>query len=73
MTNVYADIIYNFPFLKKEIQPDEEGKLYFNKDFDRNACLKLYKNFSDGLIQEFLEKYSTKPLPYIVTNKALKN
>ncbi len=73
MTDVYADIISNFSFLHKEVQPEAEGKLYFNKDFDVNACIKLYKNFSNGMIQTYLETHNQKSFPYIVKNRALKS
>ena len=70
MTSTYADIIANFKFLEKQIQPSDKGKLYLMKDFDNDACRKLYDNFSNLMIENYLN--SKKINKYIVNNQGLK-
>ena len=72
MTNVYCDIVANFQSLGLESQPKSEGKIYYNKDFNESACEKLYKNFSNDMIKEYLQQLDITNLSYIVENKALK-
>ena len=69
MTSTYAEIVCNFNNLKREEQPVSEGKLYYQRDFTADSCEKLYLNFSQSMIQNYLS--STKKLPYIVKNKGL--
>lgn len=69
MTSAYAEIICNFIDLKSEKQPESEGRLYFQRDFTEEYCKKLYLNFSQGMIENFLN--STKQFPYIVNNKGI--
>ena len=73
MTDVYANIIANFKVLTSEKQPTEKGKLYLRKDFDAEACKKLYENFSSGIVNNFLKKMSKMHFKYIVENKGLEN
>lgn len=70
MTSTYADIIANFDNLSQEDEISIEGRLYFQKDFNSYACLKLYKNFQNGMIEKYLN--SQKDLPYIIKNKGLR-
>lgn len=69
MAETYIEIIVNFKDLATEEQPSAIGKLYYQKDFDAAACRKLYDNFADGMIEDYLN--NEKDLPYIVTNKGL--
>ena len=69
MTNVYSKIILNFLKLKKVKQPEHEGLLYKQKDFDSKACRKLYDQFNNGIIEKFLN--SKKSNQYIVQNPGL--
>lgn len=69
MTSTYADIIANFNSLSKENDIECSGRLYFQKDFNSDACFKLYKNFQNGMIENYLN--SQKDLAYIIKNKAL--
>ena len=71
MTDVYCDIVANFEHLTREAQPISDGKLYYKKDFNKNACEKLYKNFSNCMIRDFIEQVDVEKLPYIVENKGL--
>jgi len=66
MTNTYADIIANYNHLEAVKQPSEKGKLYLLKDFDNTACQRLYKNFSKGIIENYLS--SNKKLKHIISN-----
>ena len=66
MTNIYANIIGKFDYLNNEQQPHSVGKLYKQKDFDSLACKKLYKNFSDGMIQDYISNKEEINYPYIV-------
>ena len=70
MANTYADIIINFKSLVKERQPIAEGKVYLQRDFNSEACVKLYDNFKNGMIENHLS--TNKSLPYIVINSGLK-
>ena len=69
MTSTYAEIVCNFRNLESEEQPLSEGKLYYQRDFTAESCEKLYLNFSQSMIRNYLN--STKKLPYIVKNKGL--
>lgn len=69
MTETYAEIIANFENLKDVKQPNDEGKLYMIKDFNDVACRKLYQNFNDGMIEDFLS--SKKEHKYIVDNPGI--
>ena len=69
MTSTYAEIVCNFRSLESEEQPVSEGKLYYRRDFTAESCEKLYLNFSQLMIQNYLN--STKQLPYIVKNQGL--
>ena len=69
MTSTYADIICNFSNLVNEKQPVSTGKLYYQRDFTTESCKKLYLNFSQGMIENYLK--SSKQLSYIVRNKGL--
>ncbi len=69
MTSTYAEIICSFGNLESEKQPLCEGKIYYQKDFTTEACKKLYLNFAQGMIENYLN--SSKQLPYIVNNKGL--
>jgi methionyl-tRNA formyltransferase len=69
MTSTYAEIIVNFPNLERQPQPESEGKLYLQRDFGDISCRRLYENFKQGMIEDYLN--SNNDLPYIVENKGL--
>ena len=71
MATTCCDVIASFSKLNSEIQPVGKGKLYFIKDFNSDACAKLYANFDDGLIAKYLENLGKIRLPIIVENKGL--
>ncbi len=70
MTFTYADIIANFEELVDEEQPKDKGKLYLKKDFNSEACYRLYQNFNNGIVEKHLN--SEKKYSYIVENSGLK-
>jgi phosphoribosylglycinamide formyltransferase-1 len=72
MTGIYADIVFNFDKLTDEVQPISKGLVYKMKDFDANACSKLYRNLETGMIERFLQDRNEATLPYIVQNQALR-
>ncbi len=69
MTLTYADIIIKFSNLNFEKQPENQGKLYLQKDFVSDSCKLLYRNFERGMIKRYIN--SRVKLPYIVNNKGL--
>jgi phosphoribosylglycinamide formyltransferase-1 len=71
MTDTYCEIVAKYRDLSTEPQPKAEGKLYLQKHFDRQACDRLYQNFRENMIQEFIETRDETALPYIVQNKAI--
>ena len=54
MTDTYCDLIVHFDDLTKEVQPDDDGKLYLRKDFTAEACSTLYQNFRNGMVEDYL-------------------
>ncbi|MBI67605.1 MAG: hypothetical protein CL777_02525 [Chloroflexi bacterium] len=72
MADVYCDIVVGFKDLSLEVQPSSSGSLYRQKDFNDEACAKLYQNFADGMIENYLKTSNKLLLPYIVENKGLK-
>jgi len=73
MSATYADIIVKFLDLKDEVQPSSISKVFYEKDFNAEACNKLYANLSKKKIQSYLlNNKNKKNDPYIVKNKALK-
>lgn len=56
MSTIYADIIRNFDNLEKLEQPPipKDEKVYMKKHFSAEATEKMYLNFADGMIQEYL-------------------
>lgn len=73
MTGVYADLIGNFDALTEQKQPEAQGRLYRNKDFDAQACAKMYETLQGGAVQRYLERIRHESLPYIVENPALES
>lgn len=69
MTSTYSEIICNFSNLENEKQPVSEGKIYYQRDFTAESCKQLYLNFSQSMIENYIN--SSKQLPYIVKNKGL--
>jgi phosphoribosylglycinamide formyltransferase 1 len=69
--DTYCDIIAEYENLSDEKQPHSEGRLYLQKHFNKHACETLYKNFSDGMILDFLTTTKSALLPYIVSNRRL--
>lgn len=79
MTYTYADLVARFDQLTDERQPDADGKLYKIKDFDAQACTKLYQNFREGMIEHYLASHPDhlqadhlQNAPYLVVNQGLK-
>ena len=70
MTKVYAQLIQNFTNLEKMKQINEKGILYKQNDFNSESCRKLYDQFNQGLIEDFLN--SRKQRPYIIENPGIK-
>jgi len=71
MTANYTNIIANFEKLEEVEQPNNDGKLYMIKDFDGDACGKLYQNLYNGMIEKFLN--TEKSYKYIVENPGIKS
>ena len=71
MTDRYSQIICSLDNLAKEEQPRSEGALYLRKDFNKEACERLYSNFYDGMIPEYLNSKDFSQFPYIVTNSGI--
>ena len=71
MTDTYVQLILSFDHLTKEKQPQSDGKLYLQKHYDKDACRKLYDQFSDRMIETYIQNYNSDDLPYIVTNKGM--
>ncbi len=71
MTRVYADIVANFNKLDDMPQPKVEGKLYKRRDFDDNACQKLYDQFQSRIIADYLDKLRERELAPIIKNTCL--
>tara|TARA_Y100000589_G_C27189069_1_gene643945 strand:- start:3189 stop:3986 length:798 start_codon:yes stop_codon:yes gene_type:complete len=69
MTDCYANLISNFNFLEPVTQPSVKGKLFLRKDFDTYACRKLYDNFNNGMIENYLK--SKKKIENLVCNSGL--
>lgn len=71
MTSTYCDIVSSFYHLTDEMQPNSDGKLYFVKDFNSEACANLYQNVNEDMIYQYILNKGESSLPYIVTNKGL--
>ena len=71
MTSTCCEVISSFDQLMTQVQPTFKGKLYFVKDFDSEACSKLYSNFDSGLITKYLKNFDGISLPAIVENRGL--
>lgn len=73
MAYIYSDIIANFEMMHgfNQISADKEY-LYTKKDFDEYACNKLYKNFSDGIVENYIENYKKINFLPIIENPILK-
>ena len=70
MTKVYAELIQRFDQLQTMKQPDfNGGHLYMRKDFNAEACRKLYDQINKGLIENFIN--SNNPLIHIITNPGI--
>lgn len=69
MTEAYAELIVRFDQLLAVQQPIDQGKLYFQKDFDQVSCRKLYDNFRAGMIEKHIG--SPPAQKYIVRNPGL--
>ena len=55
MCHVYVKIINNFSILEDlRTLSFKSGKLYNRKDFDNEACIKLYDNLSNNLVSNYL-------------------
>jgi methionyl-tRNA formyltransferase len=71
MTSTCCEVISSFDQLMTQVQPTFKGKLYFIKDFNSEACSKLYSNFDSGLITNYLKDFDDISLPAIVENRGL--
>jgi folate-dependent phosphoribosylglycinamide formyltransferase PurN len=69
MTKVYSELVVNFRNLSNEVQPESQGRLYKKADFNSNACRRLYDNFNNGMIEEYIN--NPKQKKYIVKNRAI--
>ena len=69
MTKVYAELIKKFSLLESINQPDFKGVLYMRKDFNEEACRKLYDQFNSGLIERYLN--SKRSVDHILKNPAI--
>jgi phosphoribosylglycinamide formyltransferase-1 len=72
MTETYIQLILCFDHLTKEEQPQSDGKLYLQKHYNGDACRKLYDQFANGMIENYIVSHDPTDLPYIVTNQGLK-
>jgi phosphoribosylglycinamide formyltransferase 1 len=70
MTDSYADLIAAFDRLTRPQAPQDEGRLFRDRDFDAHACRALYDRFADGLIERALADPGTD-WPALVINDAL--
>ena len=64
-------VIVSFSALSRERQPEANGKIYYQRDFDSAACRALYENCQSSLIGDYLEGLIKTEIPYIVKNAAL--
>lgn len=57
IAKTYIDIINNFEKLEKISQPKDKksGRLYKNKDFTKESLEKIYSNFKNGMIENYLQ------------------
>ena len=69
MTKVYAELIQKFSNLENMKQINVKGLLYKQKDFNEEACRKLYDQFNKGLVEKFLNKEYSKT--FIIQNPGL--
>ena len=70
MTKVYAELIQKFSQLETMQQPDFSGLFYMQKDFNEEACRKLYDQINKGLIENYIN--SIKPIIHIIANPGIK-
>jgi methionyl-tRNA formyltransferase len=76
MTEVFAELIVKFESLSKPVVPTYGtfSKLTKKKDFTEEAVEKLYTNFSEGMIEDYLaNKCKYDAMFPIVINKSLSN
>ena len=69
MTMVYAELIQKFSQLHTMQQYEFSGLLYRQKDFNEEACRKLYDQMNNGLIENYLNY--RKPKINIITNPGM--
>ncbi len=69
MTMVYAELIQKFSQLHTMQQYEFSGLLYKQKDFNEEACRKLYDQMNNGLIENYLNY--RKPKINIITNPGM--
>jgi len=62
MTRVYIDIILKHDSLKKMAQPSisDDYRLYKRSEFSVESVVKLYDNFSSGMIEHYLDSYADR-------------
>ena len=72
MCDIYSKIIIRFNDLSDERQPYANGFLYKMNDFNKIECAKLYKQFENGIVENYLKNKHLIKMPYIVENKALR-
>ena len=61
MTRTTAELVTRYDTLSAMPQPTTEGRLYRQRDFDQQACERLYRNFRDGMIEAFLDGQPQPP------------
>ncbi|MBE1298290.1 MAG: hypothetical protein GJ680_00055 [Alteromonadaceae bacterium] len=64
----YIEVIKNFDKLVKIEQPKDKksGLYYSSKDFTPDAVREMYKNFSNGMVEEYLELDELEKAPLFV-------
>lgn len=76
MTEVFAEIVVKFDQLSTPAIPvyNDFKKLFKKKDFTEESVEKLYANFREGMIENYLNKRNEQDAMFpIVTNKAISN
>tara|TARA_B110000879_G_C11142214_1_gene500847 strand:+ start:168 stop:956 length:789 start_codon:yes stop_codon:yes gene_type:complete len=63
MVGCCTKLILNFNNLCDMPQPDKDGKIFKDNDFDEKSCLRLYNNFQNNIIEKFINSnYEHAPI-----------
>lgn len=71
MSATYCDLIRNFDILKFPEQPTKDGLLFLIKDFDADACERLYEMCHSKMIFDYLASPKGRAIPSLVLNPVL--